>query len=410
MARNRKGRRTKGLEGNISPLDLSPSGPFSDTDSQAHGGYALHITQSTIVACLLVTAGAAQDISPLTPHPGFFRMQLGDDEIIALNDGVVSYPTSRVLPSATPEAIAHALSANGLTDPVGMSYNAFLIRTPAKLVLIDTGTGGKLDNDPGFHGCGHLIENLRAAGIRPEQIDDVLITHRGQDHTGGLTTGTDGKERTFPNAIVHVPQDEFSMILNPDETEPYINRARSKSFTRGWIEFTKSVFGPYVNAGRLLAFDADIAIAPSIRAEATHGHTPGHTSYIVESKGQTLIVIGDLVLMGALQFPDPGLHSSFDSDPSAAAEQRRHILGLAAQKRLLDRRLSHSLPRHRTCPRNRWRLLLLAGRRQLGPRPNQIGLALKRSCREVGLAAQMNLHGGQDETARPRASVRRERR
>jgi glyoxylase-like metal-dependent hydrolase (beta-lactamase superfamily II) len=292
----------------------------------------LHIARSTIGTYLLLAACAGQTFPPVRPQPGFFRMQLGEDEIVALNDGVVSYPTSRVLPSATPEAIARGLSANALTDPVGMSYNAFLVRTPTRLVLIDTGTGGKLDDDPGFHGCGHLIENLRAAGIRPEQIDDVLITHRGQDHTGGLTTGVDGKQRTFPRAIVHVPKDEFSMIINPDETEPYISRARNKDFARGWIDFTKSAFAPYISAGTLLAFDSDGTVAPSIRALATHGHTPGHTSYVVESKGQTLIVLGDLVLLGALQFDDPGLVSSFDSDPNAAAEQRRHILALAAAK------------------------------------------------------------------------------
>ena len=173
------------------------------------------MARSAIVTLFLLAACAAQTASPARPHPGFLSMQLGEDQIVALNDGVVTYPTSRVLPTATPEAIAHALSENALTDPVGMSYNAFLVRSPTMLVLIDTGTGGKLDDDPGFHGCGHLIENLRAAGVRPEQIDAVLITHRGQDHTGGMTTGADGTERAFPNAIVHVPNDEFSMILNP---------------------------------------------------------------------------------------------------------------------------------------------------------------------------------------------------
>jgi hypothetical protein len=84
----------------------------------------LHIARSTISTYLLLAACAGQPFSPVTPHPGFFRMQLGEDEIVALNDGVVSYPTSRVLPSATPEAIARGLSANALTDPVGMSYNA----------------------------------------------------------------------------------------------------------------------------------------------------------------------------------------------------------------------------------------------------------------------------------------------
>jgi hypothetical protein len=76
----------------------------------------LHIARSMIVSCLLLGACAAQTSSPVLPRPGFFRIQLGDGEIVALNDGVVSYPATRVLPSATPEAIAHGLSANALTD------------------------------------------------------------------------------------------------------------------------------------------------------------------------------------------------------------------------------------------------------------------------------------------------------
>ena len=303
---------------------------FCDTQGVRFTLHCLKMAQSAFLASAMLGCCVAQTVSPLPRHPGFFRMRLGDDEVVALNDGVVSYPVSRVLPAAAPEMIASAISSHAVTDPVAMSYNAFLIRTPMRLVLIDTGTGGKLDNDPSFHGCGRLLENLRAAGFRPEQVDEVLITHRGQDHTGGLT-GSDGR-RTFPNAMVHVPKDEFSMVLNAAETEPYINRSRNKDFARGWIDFTKSVFAPYVIAGKLLAFEGNITMAPGITAHATHGHTPGHTSYIVESKGRTLIVMGDLVLVSGLQFHDPSLGSSFDSDPNAAAEQRRRILALAAEK------------------------------------------------------------------------------
>jgi glyoxylase-like metal-dependent hydrolase (beta-lactamase superfamily II) len=80
-----------------------------------------------------------------------------------------------------------------------MSYNAFLINTGSKLVLIDTDAGGKLDDQPEFHGTGRLMANLRAAGYQPEQIDEIYITHLGPDHVGGLTLGT---ERAFPNAIL----------------------------------------------------------------------------------------------------------------------------------------------------------------------------------------------------------------
>ena len=130
-------------------------------------------------------------------QPGFYRMMLGDFEVTALNDGVVAYAVSRVLPTATADQIKSGLSESGLTDPVGLSYNAFLINTGSKLVLIDTGTGGKLDTEPEFYGAGHLIANLRAAGYRPEQIDEVYITHFHSDHIGGLLAGD---KAAFPNA------------------------------------------------------------------------------------------------------------------------------------------------------------------------------------------------------------------
>jgi glyoxylase-like metal-dependent hydrolase (beta-lactamase superfamily II) len=253
-----------------------------------------------------------------TQAPGFYRMMLGDFEVTALNDGVIDYATAQVLPKATPEQIKTGLTEYGVTDPVGMSYNGFLINTGSKLILIDTGTGGKLEDNPGFRGAGRLMANLRAAGYQPEQIDEVYITHLGPDHVGGLTLGT---QRAFPNALLRAPKGEVDIFLHPG-TAP--------AWTRSWIPFWADLFAPYIKAGKFQSIEEDIVLTPGIRALATHGHAPGHTSYVVESKGQTLIVMGDLVLMGALQFADPSLRSSFDADPKAAAEQRVRIFKLAS--------------------------------------------------------------------------------
>src|ERR1700727_2863940 len=107
----------------------------------------------------ITAAPSTQGAAPMaeTQAAGFYRMQLGDFEITALNDGVVAYSTTQVLPTATPQQIKKGLAENGLTDPVGMSYNAFLVNTGSKLVLIDTGTGGKLENVPEFQVAGHLM-------------------------------------------------------------------------------------------------------------------------------------------------------------------------------------------------------------------------------------------------------------
>ena len=268
----------------------------------------------------IATIGSAHAAAPMvkTQAPGFYRFMLGDFEVTALNDGVVAYPTKQVLPKATPDEIKRGLAENGLTDPVDMSYNAFLINTVHKLVLIDTGTGGKLSDDPGFHGAGHLMANLRAAGYQPKQIDEVYITHLGPDHVGGLTLGTD---RAFPNAMLRVPRAEVDLFLHP---------ANAPAWTQKWIPFWANLFAPYTKAGKFQAIEEDIELSPGIRALATPGHAPGHTSYSVESKGQALIVMGDLVLMGALHFANPSLESSFDANPSAAAEQRLRIFKMAS--------------------------------------------------------------------------------
>jgi glyoxylase-like metal-dependent hydrolase (beta-lactamase superfamily II) len=276
----------------------------------------------------LCGVSAARATAPMVKtQPGFYRLMLGDFEVTALNDGVVAYSTARVLPTATPQQIRSGLSESGLEDPVGMSYNAFLINTGSKIILIDTGTGGKLNDEPEFHGAGHLMANLRAAGYQPEQVDEVYITHRGQDHIGGLTVG---RERAFPNATVRASKSEFDMFLDPAKSAALLAEVHNDGKIRAWLEFTRALFEPYIKAGKFQSFDSDVTLAPGIRALATPGHTPGHTAYVVESKRQTLIVIGDLVLMGALQFANPSLGSSFDADPKAAVEQRLRVFRMTA--------------------------------------------------------------------------------
>ena len=251
--------------------------------------------------------------------PGFYRFMVGDIEVTALNDGVISYKTAQVLPTATPEDIAKRLFDMGLTDPVDMSYNAYLINTGERLILIDTGTGGKLNDPPYFQGAGRLLANLEAAGYQPEQVQEIYITHLGPDHVGALTQGD---QIVFPNAIVRAARREVAQFL--EQRSPEVE-------AKDWrLKFWRDLFSPYIKAGNFLSFERDTVLAPGIRSVATAGHTPGHTSYVIESKGQKLIVLGDLVLVGALQFERPALESVFDADRPAAAATRRRVMQLAS--------------------------------------------------------------------------------
>jgi glyoxylase-like metal-dependent hydrolase (beta-lactamase superfamily II) len=113
------------------------------------------------------------------------------------------------------------------------------------------------------------------------------------------------------------------------KTAALLAEAHGDKQVKAWVQFMQNLFEPYMRAGKFQTFDDDTELAPGIRSLATHGHSPGHTSYVVESRGQTLIVMGDLVIMGALQFAHPALGSSADGDPKAAAEQRIRAFKIA---------------------------------------------------------------------------------
>lgn len=86
-------------------------------------------------------------------------------------------------------------------------------------------------------------------------------------------------------------------------------------------------------AGKLTTFDGAGELGPGIRAVPTYGHTKGHTAYMVESKGQKLAASGDLMHTGAVQFPNPAVTISFDTDPTQAAVQRRRMYEESAKQR-----------------------------------------------------------------------------
>jgi glyoxylase-like metal-dependent hydrolase (beta-lactamase superfamily II) len=97
------------------------------------------------------------------------------------------------------------------------------------------------------------------------------------------------------------------------------------------FEHAMQALNPYVSAGKFKPFNGAVELVPGIRAVPTPGHTPGHTVYQVSSKGETLMLWGDLMHLGAIQFLDPSVTLRFDSDSVAAAAQRKKIFAEAAE-------------------------------------------------------------------------------
>jgi glyoxylase-like metal-dependent hydrolase (beta-lactamase superfamily II) len=288
---------------------------------------------SAIFASLLTQSVPASAAAPQvrTQAPGFYRMILGDFEITALLDGTHPFPAAEVLTEAKdgkilartklfkddPAKANALLAASDLTAPTEGSINAFLVNTGSKLVLIDSGAGTLYGSC-----CGHLIENLRASGYQPEQVDEILLTHLHADHVGGIAPG--GKV-AFPNAVIRSSKLDADYWLND------ANEKAAHDFLRPMFEGDKVSLKPYIAAGRYLPFEGEQEMVPGIRAIPTPGHTPGHTSYEVQSQGKKLLVWGDVVHVAAIQFPDPSVTVTYDSDESQAEVDRERIFSDAAK-------------------------------------------------------------------------------
>jgi glyoxylase-like metal-dependent hydrolase (beta-lactamase superfamily II) len=270
------------------------------------------------LAIILLAGAAAEASAPLqkTQAPGYYRMMLGDFEVTALSDGILSMKVGDLLTHITPKEINDGLARSFLKDPVDTSVNGFLINTGSKLVLIDSGAGTLFGPT-----LGKLVANLKASGYQPEQVDEIYITHMHGDHIGGLSA--DGKT-VFQNAVVRASQLEADYWLSQAHMDAAAKDAKESYQT------AMTALNPYVSAKRFKPFRGDLELVPGIRAMAAPGHTAGHTVYVVESNGQTLELWGDLMHVAALQFPDPNVIIRFDTDSASALAQRRRVFAEAA--------------------------------------------------------------------------------
>lgn len=272
------------------------------------------------LALALALAAAARAEAPMvkTQAPGFYRMPLGVFEVTALSDGTAPLAAHEVLRGIPPDAVRAALAKVALTSPVETSFNAYLVNTGPKLVLVDTGSGTSLGPS-----LGHLRENLIASGYRPEQVDEIYLTHLHVDHAGGLVAGG---ERAFPNAVVRVDRHDVDYWLSD------ANRDAAPEAMKMFFEGARGALTPYREAGRLATFDGDTELVPGVRAVASRGHTPGHSVIVAESGGERIVFFGDLMHVAAVQFPHPDVTVMYDVDGPAAAAQRRKFFADVAER------------------------------------------------------------------------------
>jgi len=276
---------------------------------------ALLALTTLLAAALAITpaAAAAQaaaaPLSIATDQGGdVYRFRVGEIRVTALSDGTVPQDLHQLLQRTTPARIDALLERNFQSNPVEASINAYLIELPERKVLIDTGSGELFGPGAG----GKLVASLARAGTAPDKITDVLITHVHSDHAGGLVRGG---QRVFMNAIVHVAKADLDFFADRSNAE----RTR---YDVQYFDIAATTMKPYLDAGKVRPFAKDGPILPSITATLHPGHTPGSAFFTLESKGDRIVFVGDIVHSAAVQFPEVATAIVYDQDADRAASVR----------------------------------------------------------------------------------------
>jgi glyoxylase-like metal-dependent hydrolase (beta-lactamase superfamily II) len=251
---------------------------------------------------------------------GVHRMKLGDFEVTTLLDGFIDVPVG-ILQGEAGHIREHLEAAGMKADaPIRLPVNAFLVNTGAKLVLVDAG-GAKLIGPNG----GRLPQALALAGVTPDQIDEVYITHMHGDHLHGTVTPEGG--RMFPNAIIRIAKLDLDYWANPQV------EAAAPENQKGRFVAAKRAVAAY--GDRIKPFTLGEELTPGIKSVAAVGHTPGHSCYMVESAGAKLLLLGDLMHVAPVQFPKPEITVAFDWDQSKAREIRKALFEQVAREKIL---------------------------------------------------------------------------
>jgi glyoxylase-like metal-dependent hydrolase (beta-lactamase superfamily II) len=270
---------------------------------------------------LPLIAAPARAAAPMSgaPMAGALRYKVGDYEVTALLDGYLDITPEVVIGYEEAEGQRlrdkSLIEGNALRIPV----NAFLVNTGERLILVDAGTADAMGPT-----MGHLPSALEAAGVSPDQVDAVLITHMHPDHLFGVIDG-EGK-RVFANAELILPEvdnafwyDDAAMNAAPDQFKPFFLGARRAADAY---------------KGSQTLFSGEEEILSGIRPVALPGHTPGHTGYRFDSNGETLVIAGDILHMAAYQFDRPDWGIGFDIDSAQAAGTRKAFLDEAVSDKL----------------------------------------------------------------------------
>lgn len=240
-------------------------------------------------------------------------VRIGALELAVVPDGMLRMDPAAMFGPAQPDAWRSLVELDHGRVP--FSVNCLVVRAGDRRILIDTGSG----RDEPFlmerygGGSGYLVDNLRALGVSPSDIDTVILTHAHGDHVGGATLPSgDGHVPTYPAATYRLTRAEWEFWTTPQAfaERPFLERKLPPL------------------RDRLELAEGEVEVAPGVQLISSPGHTPGHVCVALTSGHDMAIYTGDLLHHHA-QLEHPEWSPAFDLLPERSADSRRGVLDYA---------------------------------------------------------------------------------
>jgi glyoxylase-like metal-dependent hydrolase (beta-lactamase superfamily II) len=263
---------------------------------------------------------AAPLLGPRQPRHWRYRIGAFEMTVIADSEAFIDGPYPLIGANAAEDEVRRLMRESLLPETKYQpGFSPAIVNTGRELVLLDTGNGenGFVPRPAG----GWLAQELAPAGIRPEDIDIVVLSHGHPDHVGGLMEG--GKP-LFPNARYVIGQVEYDFWAPEGK-----HTGDLEKFAVVFRANTKAI------ADRFTFLKPGDDVVTGIRAVEAYGHTPGHLNFLIESEGKAIYFWGDCAHHQVASLARPEWHCVFDVD----AEQ-----GAVARKRVYDRLATDRLP------------------------------------------------------------------
>ena len=243
------------------------------------------------------------------------RVTVGDVEIISLSDGSLAFDLCNFFPTIPEESWQPYQDLLTPEHQVRFNLASFLVRSDGKTILVDTGMGPKPAGAPETP-WGELMGDMEAHGVKPEEIDMVVMTHAHRDHVGWNLLSNAGESGgqlrpTFPNAKYWISKADWEVCHQTEVSDRFPN--------------APDCLWPLEELGLLELMEGEQALTGQLTTLPTPGHTPGHMSIVISSQGERALILGD-VLHNPVQAHETGWVSRADMDPEQTRITRRKLM------------------------------------------------------------------------------------